>query len=118
MKKTRTAASGSTRLNSPASYARWKIGLKCRTARVIFAAATIKIAVFFSFVFEDTRVIKEFGLGLGVAILVEALLIRLSLFPDVMGILGDRAWCIPAWLDQILPRLDIENPSDKPPVIA
>ena len=82
------------------------------TARVIFAAATIMMAVFFSFVLEDVRVIKEFGLGLGVAILVEAVLIRLFLFPSVMELLGDRAWYMPAWLDRILPRVNIEGPVD------
>lgn len=85
------------------------------TARVIFAAATIMMAVFFSFVLENTRVIKEFGLGLGVAILVEALLIRLFLFPAVMEVLGDRAWYMPAWLDRILPRLNIEGPAVETP---
>jgi RND superfamily putative drug exporter len=85
------------------------------TARVIFAAALIMMAVFFSFVMEDTRVIKEFGLGLGVAILVEATLIRLLLFPAVMELLGDRAWYIPAWLDRILPRVSIEGPEEDLP---
>jgi len=82
------------------------------TARVIFAAALIMMAVFFSFVMEETRVIKEFGLGLGVAILVEATLIRLLLFPAVMELLGHRAWYMPAWLDRILPRVSIEGLSD------
>jgi RND superfamily putative drug exporter len=74
------------------------------------------MAVFFSFVMEDTRVIKEFGLGLGVAILVEATLIRLLLFPAVMELLGDRAWYIPAWLDRILPRVSIEGPEADLPI--
>jgi RND superfamily putative drug exporter len=82
------------------------------TARVIIAAASIMMAVFFSFVLEDTRVIKEFGLGLGVAILIEATLIRMFLFPAVMEILGDKAWYMPKWLDRILPRLSIEGPSE------
>lgn len=83
------------------------------TARVIIAAATIMMAVFFSFVLEDTRVIKEFGLGLGVAILIEATLIRMFLFPAVMEILGDKAWYMPKWLDRILPRLSIEGPAEE-----
>jgi RND superfamily putative drug exporter len=83
------------------------------TARVIIAAATIMMAVFFSFVLEDNRIIKEFGLGLGVAILIEATLIRMFLFPSVMQLLGDRAWYIPRWLDRILPRLSIEGPADE-----
>jgi len=84
------------------------------TARVIFAAALIMMAVFFSFVREDTRIIKEFGLGLGVAILVELLLIRLFLFPAVMTLLDDKAWYMPRWLDRVLPRLNIEGPTEAP----
>ena len=83
------------------------------TSRVIFAAAAIMMAVFFSFVMEDTRVIKEFGLGLGVAILIEATLIRLFLFPAVMELLGDKAWYMPKWLDRILPHISIEGPPDE-----
>ena len=100
-------------LHGESAHESIRVGLGL-TARVIFAAATIMMAVFFSFVMENTRVIKEFGLGLGVAILVEALLIRLFLFPAVMELLGDRAWYMPRWLDRILPRLNIEGPTTAP----
>ena len=62
--------------------------------------------------------IKEFGLGLGVAILVEALLTRLFLFSAVMKIPGDRAWSIPAWLDRILPHPNLDGFSIEPPASA
>jgi RND superfamily putative drug exporter len=103
-------------LHGKSAHEAIRVGLGL-TARVIFAAATIMMAVFFSFVIEDARVIKEFGLGLGVAILVEAVLIRLFLFPSVMELLGDRAWYMPAWLDRILPRVNIEGPTNVAPGI-
>jgi RND superfamily putative drug exporter len=78
--------------------------------RVIVAAALIMAVVFISFVFEPDRGIKEFGLGLGVAILIDAFIVRLALVPAVMHLMGDRMWWMPAWLDRILPRITIEAP--------
>ena len=88
------------------------------TARVIAAAAAIMGSVFLSFVLSETRVIKEFGIGLGVAILVDAFIVRLVLLPAVMNLLGERAWYMPAWLDRILPRLNVEGPDADPNVRA
>jgi putative drug exporter of the RND superfamily len=76
--------------------------------RVIMAAAIIMGVVFWAFVLTDDRTVKMFGLGLGVAILVDAFIVRLLLVPSVMHLLGDRAWYIPRWLDRVLPRLTIE----------
>ena len=84
------------------------------TGKVVAAAGAIMAAVFFAFVLGDDRAIKELGFGLGVAILVDAFLIRLILVPAVMTMLGDRAWYIPAWLDAILPRLNVDVPDDQP----
>jgi len=81
--------------------------------RVIFAAGTIKVVVFWAFVLGDDRVVKEFGIGLGVAILVDAFVVRMVLVPAVMHLLGDKAWYMPRWLDRALPRLTIE-PSEEP----
>jgi putative drug exporter of the RND superfamily len=78
--------------------------------RVIIAAALIMGSVFWAFILTDDRVVKSFGLGLGVAILVDALIVRLILVPAIMRLLGDHAWYIPRWLDRILPRLTIEPP--------
>ena len=80
------------------------------TAKVITAAAAIMICVFGSFVINDPlRILDIFGLGLAVAILVDATLIRMVLVPAVMELLGDRAWWMPAWLERRLPRLTIET---------
>jgi RND superfamily putative drug exporter len=76
--------------------------------RVIMAAAVIMGVVFWAFVLTDDRTIKSFGLGLGVAILVDALVVRMLLVPALMHLLGKRAWYMPRWLDRLLPRLTIE----------
>jgi len=83
------------------------------TGRVITAAAAIMVLVFASFALADDRVIKEFGIGLASAVLIDAVLIRCLLVPAVMEILGKRAWWLPSWLDRRLPRLAIE-PEGRP----
>ncbi len=80
------------------------------TARVITAAAAIMVVVFGSFVFEDDRVLRMFGLGLAVAVLLDATLIRMLLVPATMELLGARNWWMPRWLDRLLPRLGAEGP--------
>jgi RND superfamily putative drug exporter len=79
------------------------------SARVITAAAAIMFAVFASFVAGDSTEIKMFGVGLAVAVLLDATVIRLLLVPATMRLLGDANWWIPTWLDRILPNLDIEG---------
>jgi RND superfamily putative drug exporter len=81
------------------------------TAHVITAAAAIMIVVFGAFLLEDTRVIKLFGVGLAVAVLLDATLVRLLLVPATMELLGDKNWWLPKWLDRILPRLNVEGPA-------
>jgi RND superfamily putative drug exporter len=76
--------------------------------RVIAAAAVIMGVVFWAFVLTDDRTIKSFGVGLGVAILVDALLVRMLLVPALLHLFGRRAWYLPRWLDRVLPRLTIE----------
>ena len=83
--------------------------------RVIVAAALIMSSVFFSFLLSPDRVSKEFGLLLGVAILVDALLMRLTLVPALLTVLGERSWWIPKWFDKLLPDITIEPPGEKPP---
>ncbi len=87
------------------------------TARVISAAAAIMVAVFLSFVFSTDRTIKEFGLGLATAILVDATIVRLILVPSVMELLGRANWWIPRWLDRALPRFDVEVPHEPSQVV-
>lgn len=79
------------------------------TARVISAAAAIMITVFLSFVFGfDERAIKLFGMGLAVAIFVDATIVRMVLVPATMELLGDANWWLPKWLERILPKFSIE----------
>jgi putative drug exporter of the RND superfamily len=81
-----------------------------RTARVITAAAAIMFFVFGSFVVKDPlHILKVFGLGLAVAILIDSTLVRMVLVPSVMEILGKANWWLPEWLDRIVPRVGIET---------
>jgi putative drug exporter of the RND superfamily len=81
------------------------------TARVITAAAAIMIVVFLSFTLSDSRIVKEFGLGLATAIFVYATVIRLFLVPAIFGLLGKTVWYFPNWLDRRLPRVSVELPA-------
>ncbi len=85
------------------------------TARVITAAAAIMVVVFGSFLFEDDRIIKLFGLGLSMAVLIDATIVRMLLVPSTMQLLGARNWWLPAWLDRILPDLNVEGGHHEPP---
>ena len=88
------------------------------TARVITAAAAIMVVVFGSFVFEDDRVGKLFGLGLALAVLLDATVVRMLLVPATMELLGDKNWWMPAWLDRIIPKLNVEGSAHTAPVDA
>jgi RND superfamily putative drug exporter len=81
--------------------------------RVIVAAGIIMGVVFWAFVLGDDRTVKAFGVGLGVAILVDALIVRMVLVPALMHLLGRHAWYIPRWLDRALPALTIEPAEDE-----
>jgi RND superfamily putative drug exporter len=79
------------------------------TARVITSAALIMISVFGAFIWTDDVVVKMFGLGLAVAVLVDATVVRMVLVPATMALLGNANWWLPKWLDRILPHLDLEG---------
>jgi uncharacterized membrane protein YdfJ with MMPL/SSD domain len=81
-----------------------------QTARVISAAAAIMVVVFLSFVLGADVSVKQIGLGLAVAVLVDATLVRLVLVPAVMELLGRANWWLPGWLDRILPRSPAPDP--------
>ena len=81
------------------------------TAHVITAAAAIMIVVFGAFLLEDNRIIKLFGVGLAVAVFLDATLVRMLLVPATMELLGKRNWWLPAWLDRVLPSLNVEGPA-------
>ncbi|HXF97627.1 MAG TPA: MMPL family transporter [Gaiellaceae bacterium] len=80
--------------------------------RVVVAAALIMGTVFAAFILTADRVSKEFGLLLAVAILTDALLVRMTLVPAFLTVLGEKAWYMPAWLERALPRVTIEPPHD------
>jgi len=79
------------------------------TGRVISAAAAIMVCVFVSFMLGNQRTIKEFGFGLAVAVFIDALIVRCVLLPAVLELLGERTWWLPRWLDERLPRFDVEG---------
>ncbi len=84
-----------------------------RTARVITAAAAIMVAVFLSIVIAPNVSTKQIGLGLAVAILIDATVVRLVLVPAVMELLGRANWWLPGWLDRLLPKTSLSE--DEPP---
>ena len=79
------------------------------SARVVTAAALIMFAVFAAFVPEGDSSIKPIALGLAVGIAVDAFLVRMTLIPALMALLGEKAWWMPRWLDRVLPHFDIEG---------
>jgi RND superfamily putative drug exporter len=79
------------------------------TGRTITAAALIMILVFGAFVLGGERIIELFGIGLSSAVLLDALIVRSVLVPALMMTLGERNWWLPAWLERILPRFNVEG---------
>ena len=96
-------------------------GLKTREAvehgiaaigRVVVAAALIMGTVFAAFILTSDRVAKEFGLLLAVAILTDALVVRMTLVPAFLTLMGEKSWYMPRWLDRLLPSITVESPHD------
>ena len=79
------------------------------SGRVIFAAAAVMVAVFFTFALADPLPPKEMGIILGVAVLLDAVLIRLVLLPVLLRLTGHAAWWSPAWLRKILPNISFTH---------
>src|SRR6266545_3215299 len=97
-------------------------GLKTRDAvehglaaigRVVVAAALIMGTVFAAFILSADRIPKEFGLLLAIAILTDALIVRMTLVPAFLTLLHEKSWYIPRWLDRLLPNVTIEPPHDR-----
>ncbi|MET0326301.1 MAG: MMPL family transporter, partial [Ilumatobacteraceae bacterium] len=86
------------------------------TARVITAAALIMFCVFGAFALGDDRQLKLFGLGLAIAVLLDATVVRMVLVPSTMELLGDRNWWLPKWLGKILPNISVEGEHHIAPV--
>lgn len=78
-------------------------------ARVVTAAALIMISVFAAFIAQDMAFIKTMGFALAIAIFFDAFIVRMTIIPATMFLLGDRAWWLPKWIDKILPNVDVEG---------
>ncbi|MEV7238432.1 MMPL family transporter [Streptomyces sp. NPDC051020] len=79
------------------------------SAKVITAAALIMISVFAGFIGSNDAIIKALGFGLAVAVALDAFIVRMTIVPAALALLGKRAWSLPAWIDRILPNVDIEG---------
>ena len=80
-----------------------------RIGKVILFAGLIMASVFLAFVTQPDIIGKMFGVGLGLAILIDVLIVRLVIAPAVVTLLGDRAWWLPGWLDRLLPNVSLEG---------
>lgn len=80
-----------------------------QNARVVTAAALIMCAVFAGFVLTPDPIIKSIGFALAVGVFIDAFIVRMTLVPAVMSVLGRAAWWLPRWLDRVLPDLDVEG---------
>ncbi|MFJ4840582.1 MMPL family transporter [Streptomyces sp. NPDC088746] len=80
-----------------------------RSARVVVAAALIMVAVFGGFIFNEDPIIKSIGFALAFGVFIDAFVVRMTLVPAAMALLGRRAWSMPRWLDRVLPDVDIEG---------
>ncbi len=78
-------------------------------ARVVTAAALIMISVFGGFIFMGDPVIKSMGFALAVGVAIDAFVVRMTIVPAVMSLLGDAGWWLPRWLNRVLPNVDVEG---------
>lgn len=85
------------------------VGAVAHTGRVIFAAAAVMVVVFFTFSLSGPIPPKEMGIVLGVAVLLDAFLVRLILLPVALRLSGSAAWYVPAWLRRILPKVTFSH---------
>ncbi len=79
------------------------------SSRVVVAAAVIMIAVFSGFIGSSESMIKMMGLGLASAVFFDAFVVRMTIVPAVLALLGDKAWWLPRWLQRIVPNVDVEG---------
>ncbi|MGC9539183.1 MMPL family transporter [Streptomyces sp. UG1] len=78
-------------------------------ARVVTAAAIIMMAVFGGFIGASESMVKMIGFGLAIAVFFDAFIVRMTIVPAVLALLGRRAWWLPKWLDRALPNVDVEG---------
>ena len=93
------------------------VGLE-KTARVITGAAAIMMAVFIAFAAAPIATVSQLGIGLTIAVLLDATVVRIVLLPALMLLLGDRVWHVPKWLDRVLPELDVEGEDHSPTAVV
>jgi RND superfamily putative drug exporter len=79
------------------------------SGKIVTAAAIIMISVFLGFVTDDNSIVKSIGFALAVGVLVDAFVVRLTIVPAVLALLGRAAWWLPRWLGAILPNVDVEG---------
>lgn len=84
-----------------------------QSARVVTAAVLIMISVFSGFVLSDSTMLQAFGLSLAAAVFFDAIVVRMTIVPAVMALLGRRAWWLPGPLDRLLPHIDIEGEGEE-----
>jgi putative drug exporter of the RND superfamily len=75
-------------------------------------------SVFASFVGTPDATLKTIAFGLGVGVLVDAFVVRMTLVPAVLALLGHKSWWMPRWLDRALPNLELEGVTARPPQAA
>jgi RND superfamily putative drug exporter len=90
------------------------VGALAHSGRVVLAAAAVMIAVFFTFALSGPLPPKEMGVILGVAVLLDAFLVRLTLLPVALRLAGRAAWYMPAWLRRLLPEIQFGHEATKP----
>ncbi|WBQ04274.1 MMPL family transporter [Kribbella sp. CA-293567] len=78
-------------------------------ARVVTAAAVIMVAVFSGFILSSETLVRQIGFGLAFAVAIDAFVVRMTIVPAVMALLGRSAWWLPRWLDRLLPDIDVEG---------
>jgi len=81
-------------------------------SKVVTAAAIIMVSVFAGFIFNHDATIQAIGFGLAIGVCIDAFIVRMTLVPAVMTLLGARAWWIPKWLDRVLPHVSIEGEAE------
>ncbi|MEV6348298.1 MMPL family transporter [Actinoplanes sp. NPDC051851] len=90
-----------------------RVGLT-ETAQVIAAAATIMLFVFASFGFSGERIVSMIGIGLAVAVVIDAFVVRMTLIPALMTLIGQANWFYPRWAEKITPKVSVEGAEEAP----
>jgi putative drug exporter of the RND superfamily len=85
-------------------------------AAVVTAAAIIMVSVFSGFIFSHLNMVRPLGFAMAFGVLIDAFVVRMTIVPAVMYLLGEKAWWLPRWLERILPDVDVEGAKLRQPV--